>query len=248
MKKHLSVLALHLRAMGWRLPLVLLGMAAVDAAGYFWCVQRGGMTFTGNTGGFSLLLLLSFAAGVLACQMLLCICFGSNSRFGYTLRRLRISERQVFVWSFVGDLLCFLIVWCVQIICAAGLMLLYQRSAGYTSGAQGVFVDFYRNSTLHGLLPLADGFVVGRNIAFLLLLAASTAYLQQRQHRKVKRFPFWCIATALGVVRLLPVDYSTSSSGGVITAVAALFFTVIFVMLALSQAHDGLEGLTDELD
>ena len=127
-------------------------------------------------------------------------------------------------------------------------MLLYQRSAGYTSGAQGVFVDFYRNSTLHGLLPLADGFVVGRNIAFLLLLAASTAYLQQRQHRKVKRFPFWCIAPALGVVRLLPVDYSTSSSGGVIAAVAALFFTAIFVMLALSQAHDGTEGLADELD
>ena len=248
MKKHLSVLALHLCAMGWRLPLVLLGMAAVDAAGFFWCVQRGGMTFTGNTGGFSLLLLIAFAAGVLACQMLLCSCFGSNSRFGYTLRRLRISERQVFVWSFVGDLLCFLIVWCVQIICSAGLMLLYQRSAGYTSGAQGVFVDFYRNSTLHGLLPLADGFVVGRNIAFLLLLAASTAYLQQRQHRKVKRFPFWCIATALGVVRILPVDYSTSSSGGVIAAVAALFFTAIFVMLALAQAHDGTEGLADELD
>ena len=247
MKKHLSVLALHLRAMGWRLPLVLLGMAAVDAAGYFWCVQRGGMTFTGSTGGFSLLLLLTFAAGILGCQMLLCFCFGSNSRFVYTLRRLRISERQVFIWSCVSDLLCFLIVWCVQIICSAGLMLLYQRSAGYTSGAQGVFVDFYRNSTLHGLLPLADGFVVGRNIAFLLLLAASTAYLQQRQHRKVKRFPFWCIATVLGVVRLLPVDYSTSS-GGVIAAVAALFFTVIFVMLALAQAHDGLEGLTDELD
>lgn len=162
--------------------------------------------------------------------------------------RLRISERQVFIWSFVCALLCFLIVWCVQIICSAGLMLLYQRSAGYTSGAQGVFVDFYRNSTLHGLLPLADGFVVGRNIAFLLLLAASTAYLQQRQHRKVKRFPFWCIATALGVVRLLPVDYSTSSSGGVIAAVAALFFTAIFVMLALAQAHDGTEGLADELD
>ena len=114
---------------------------------------------------------------------------------------------------------------------------IYQRRAGR-----------YRNSTLHGLLPLADGFVVGRNIAFLLLLAASTAYLQQRQHRKVKRFPFWCIATALGVVRLLPVDYSTSSSGGVIAAVAALFFTAIFVMLALAQAHDGTEGLADELD
>ena len=55
------------------------------------------------------------------------------------------------------------------------------------------------------------------------------------------------IATAPGVVRLLPVDYSTSS-GGVVAAVAALFFTVIFVMLALSQAHDGTEGLTDELD
>ncbi len=248
MKKHLSVLALHLRAMGWRLPLVLLGMAAVDAAGYFWCVQRGGMTFTGNTGGFSLLLLIAFAAGILGCQMLLCFCFGSNSRFGYTLRRLWISERQVFLWSFVGDLLCFLIVWCVQIICAAGLMLLYQRSAEYSGGAQGVFVNFYRNSTLHGLLPLADGYVLGRNLAFLLLLAASTAHLQLRQHRKVKRFPFWCIATALGVVRLLPIDYGSSSGGGVVSAVAALFFAGIFVMLALAQAHDGLEGLTDELD
>ena len=101
---------------------------------------------------------------------------------------------------------------------------------------------------LHGFLPLADGFVLWRYFSFLLLLAASTAYLQQRQHRKVKKFPFWCIATAPGVLRLLPIGYSNSSSGGVIGAVAALFFAALFVMLALAQAHDGLEGLTDELD
>ena len=58
----------------------------------------------------------------------------------------------------------------------------------------------------------------------------------------------WLARYVLGVVRLLPIGYSNSSSGGIVAAVAALFFAGIFVMLALSQAHDGTEGLTDELD
>lgn len=40
----------------------------------------------------------------------------------------------------------------------------------YSAGRRGVFVDFYRSGFLHGLLPLADGYVWTRNALFVLAL------------------------------------------------------------------------------
>ena len=248
MKKHLSVLALHLCAMGWRLPLVLLGMAAVDAAGYFWCVQRGGMTFTGNTGGFSLLLLIAFAAGVLACQMLLCSCFGSNSRFGYTLRRLRISERCVFLWSCACNALCYAVLWCVQIMAAVGAAFWNAKSAVYSAGPQGVFVDFYRSGFLHGLLPLADGYVWARNALFVLALGCVTACIQLGLRRKGSRSWLVCMGLTFLLVLNLSVQYTAGRSTGIFHAITALLVGLGFLGFGLTQTHNGKDGLADEVE
>lgn len=160
MKKQVSVFGLHTRAALNRLLLAALGLLAVELILAGVCIARGtALTLSGSR--LETALQHSFRAGIIALQVLLASSLGSNSRYGYTLRRLRVSERCVFLWSCVCNALCFAVLWCVQIMAAVGAAFWNAKSAVYSAGPQGVFVDFYRSGFLHGLLPLADGYVWG---------------------------------------------------------------------------------------
>lgn len=158
MKKQVSVFGLHTRAALNRLLLAALGLLAVELILAGVCIARGtALTLSGSR--LETALQHSFRAGIIALQVLLASSLGSNSRYGYTLQRLRVSERCVFLWSCVCNTLCFAVLWCVQIMAAVGAAFWNAKSAVYSAGPQGVFVDFYRSGFLHGLLPLADGYV-----------------------------------------------------------------------------------------
>lgn len=160
MKKQVSVFGLHIRAALNRLLLAALGLLAVELILAGVCIARGtALTLSGSR--LETALQHSFRAGIIALQVLLASSLGSNSRYGYTLQRLRVSERCVFLWSCVCNTLCFAVLWCVQIMAAVGAAFWNAKSAVYSAGPQGVFVDFYRSGFLHGLLPLADGYVWG---------------------------------------------------------------------------------------
>ena len=183
MKKQLSVFALHARAAIGRLALVLLGTLALDAAAY---ALFGLRMYPPSLTGSALVTALRvvFSLGLLVCQLLLAACFGTGSRYGYTLRRLQIPETRVLLWSGVCNALCFACVWCVQLMASVGTAALHAADARYAEGAQGIFVDFYRSEFLHGLLPLADGYLWVRNVVFVLALGVLTAYMQLGLRRK----------------------------------------------------------------
>lgn len=158
MKKQVSVFGLHARAALNRLLPVVLGLLVVEGIFAGLCIAHGAaLTLSGSN--LESALHYSFRAGILALQVLLASSLGSNSRYGYTLQRLRISERCVFLWSCACNALCYAVLWCVQIMAAVGAAFWNAKSAVYSAGPQGVFVDFYRSGFLHGLLPLADGYV-----------------------------------------------------------------------------------------
>ena len=119
MKKQLSVFALHARAAIGRLALVLLGTLALDAAAY---ALFGLRMYPPSLTGSALVTALRvvFSLGLLVCQLLLAACFGTGSRYGYTIRRLQTSESQVLLWSSVCNALCFACVWCVQLMASVG--------------------------------------------------------------------------------------------------------------------------------
>ena len=176
MKKQVSVFGLHARAALNRLLPVVLGLLVVEGIFAGLCIAHGAaLTLSGSN--LESALHYSFRAGILALQLLLASSLGSNSRYGYTLRRLRISERCVFLWSCACNTLCFAVLWCVQIMAAVGAAFWNAKSAVYSAGPQGVFVDFYRSGFLHGLLPLADGYVWARNALFVLALGCVTAHM-----------------------------------------------------------------------
>lgn len=175
MKKQVSVFGLHTRAALNRLLLAALGLLAVELILAGVCIARGtALTLSGSS--LETALQHSFRAGIIALQVLLASSLGSNSRYSYTLQRLRVSERCVFLWSCVCNTLCFAVLWCVQIMAAVGAAFWNAKSAVYSAGPQGVFVDFYRSGFLHGLLPLADGYGWARNALFVLALGCVTAY------------------------------------------------------------------------
>ena len=119
MKKQVSVFGLHTRAALNRLLLAALGLLAVELILAGVCIARGtALTLSGSR--LETALQHSFRAGIIALQVLLASSLGSNSRYSYTLQRLRVSERCVFLWSCVCNTLCFAVLWCVQIMAAVG--------------------------------------------------------------------------------------------------------------------------------
>lgn len=189
-----------------------------------------------------------FSLGLLVCQLLLAACFGTGSRYGYTIRRLQVSESQVLLWSSVCNALCFACVWCVQVMGAIGAAALHAADARYAEGAQGIFVDLYRSDFLHGLLPLADGYLWVRNGSFVLALGVLTAYMQLglRQKNGGRRLT---LAVLTGLMLLvLPVGFGSGRTAGILQSAAALFAAGICGYLGFLQAHNGKEGPEDEMD
>ena len=246
MKKQVSVFGLHARAALNRLLPVVLGLLVVELvlAGLF---VLGGTALTLSGSRLETMLHYSFRAGIIALQVLLASGFGSNSRYGYTLQRLRVSERCVFRWSCVCNALCFAVLWCVQIMAAVGTAFWNAKSAGYSAGPQGVFVDFYRSNFLHGLFPLADGYVWARNTLFILTLGCVTAFMQLGMRRKGSRSWIVCMGQTLILVLCLQVRYDAGRSTGVAHAIIALLVGIGFLWFGLAQTHNGKDGVTDEV-
>ena len=247
MNKHLSVFALHVQAALGRLALVLLGMLTLDAAAY---ALFGLRMYPPSLTGSALVaaLRVAFSLGLLVCQLLLAACFGTGSRYGYTIRRLQIPETQVLLWSSVCNALCFACVWCVQIMAAIGAAALHAADARYAEGAQGIFVELYRSDFLHGLLPLADGYLWVRNGSFVLALGVLTAYMQLGLRRKNggRRLT---LAALTGLLLLaLPVRFGSGRTAGLLQSAAALFAAGQCGYLGFLQAHNGREGPEDEMD
>ena len=211
------------------------------------CIARGtALTLSGSS--LETALQHSFRAGIIALQVLLASSLGSNSRYGYTLQRLRVSERCVFLWSCVCNTLCFAVLWCVQIMAAVGAAFWNAKGAVYSAGPQGVFVDFYRSGFLHGLLPLADGYGWARNALFVLALGCVTACIQLGLRRKGSRSWLVCMGLTLLLVLCLPVQYGAGRSTGIFHAIAALLVGLGFLGFGLTQTHNGKDGLADEVD
>ena len=229
------------------LLLAALGLLAVELILAGVCIARGtALTLSGSS--LETALQHSFRAGIIALQVLLASSLGSNSRYSYTLQRLRVSERCVFLWSCVCNTLCFAVLWCVQIMAAVGAAFWNAKSAVYSAGPQGVFVDFYRSGFLHGLLPLADGYGWARNALFVLALGCVTAYMQLGIRRKGSRSWLVCMGLTLLLVLCLPVQYGAGRSTGIFHAIAALLVGLGFLGFGLTQTHNGKDGLADEVE
>jgi hypothetical protein len=192
MKKHLSVLMLFTRSTLYKALLIILVMAAGESALFL-------LAFRGAQGFFGLDTMLDAshlgwvcAVGFLLLGALLCLTgceFGSKQ--GYTLARLRVSRRAVFIWQAVHNAGLLFLFWAAQVGIIWALGGIY--TAQYPQ-PQAVMLVFYQNPFLHSLLPLAEWSRLVCNLALLVALAATAACFPVQLRRGKKPLAAFILA------------------------------------------------------
>lgn len=81
-----------------------------------------------------------------------------GSRQSYTLKRLRIKEKNIYWLQAVYNFLAFVILWGVQLLVILGFVVFYQNHLpeGTVITNQTMFLAFYRVDFMHSILPLED--------------------------------------------------------------------------------------------
>ena len=154
MKQHRSVFMLMTRSTVYYLLAILLAMTGLELALFFGMTQsqpsmEQAVGHTGMFGVFCLALIALY-------RVLGGVGAEKSTKLGYTIRRLQISERGVFLWQSVNNTLCFLVLWSVQVMVSFGLCLLYAAHNPGVLSPQSILLAFYRSSFLPGVMPLGE--------------------------------------------------------------------------------------------
>jgi len=245
MRNHLSVLMLFARSSIYKVLAVFAAMIAAEGIlGYFalrntlaaqTLLKNGGMEqFVEETQ-----IGLVFAAAFVLISVFLCrtgCAFGSKT--DYTLGRLSITPRWVFIWQFVYNTMIYLLLWGLQIVLSVGICAAYEATAleGYVNH-QSIFLCFYRNDFLHSLLPLAAWAGWMRNIVLVLTLGACAAAYPVRQRKGKLGFSilFMAVITLLFFVH----DFEAVENSVIMSLTAATVLgSILYQRLFAQEVQD----------
>ncbi len=192
-KKNLSVFMLIARSSIYKFLGLLFLMVCGEVAAFYLFLRRD-MDYAAQLGTsvsgidfvfeYSRILWIFAAAYILTAVLLSFTGCHFSSHQGYTLRRLSVSEKSVFIWQSLYNAICFFILWAIQVFAAFALCYLYIHLLDDPEqSAQTVFLIFYRNKFLHCLLPLREASMLVRNIFFVAALGVGTAWFPYVQRR-----------------------------------------------------------------
>ena len=151
MKQHLSVWKLLIRGALYWLLLCLGVICAVESGVFLWCAGTAANFETAIIEGpFYAIFGVAYYCFFIILETR--FCFPNQL---YTLERLRISERKFLLWQAFHNALCFLMLWGVQVIIIFIMSLWYRGVYPENAIPPWLLLAFYRNSFLHGLLPLS---------------------------------------------------------------------------------------------
>ena len=232
MKRHLSVWKLLIRSTVFRLALCLGIMCAAEIGVFLWRVGSAA-SFENAVGDGPAYAIFIAAYYCIFIVLETTLCRPNQLS---ALERLRISERRFLLLQAFHNTLCFLILWGAEVTLIFILSLWYRGAYPEYAVAPGILLAFYRNSFLHGLLPLST---VSRWIVNLVyftgsgVLSACTAL--KYRHGKLVIAPH-IFMTAVGVTfRAELFDPSAD--------IARIFFALCLISLsfvtAWEAAHTG---------
>ena len=202
MKKYLSVFGLYARSSVYRVLGVLAVMGLAEA-GLFLRKLQTALADYNNPQGIDEFgrgpELLHFEEILDGCHIPLCfmlafilitvfLCLPGTefqSKTGYTLRRLSVSERRVLFIQWAYNMAVYVIILAVQALICFCLGLVYiQEAPAELVNNQTVFLAFYRSEFLHALLPLAEAGMWLRNAFLVIGLGFAAAEFSYNQRRK----------------------------------------------------------------
>ena len=156
------------------------------------------------------------------------------SKCGYTLHRLRISERAIYLCQTAYNATVYVLLLVAQIALAFGLAAYYVTCApADTVSNQTVLLAFYRSHILHSLLPLADGWLHVRNALLIVALALSSALFPY--HQRKRKFAISTFIVALFAIFTFVRDI------GQIEFLIFTVFILVCVAIAVALAVFGKE-------
>ena len=154
---------------------------------------------------------------------------GTNmgSMQGYTLQRLRIPEKKVYLLQCVYNMFCYVILWETQLVVLFAASDFYMKhKTGAILTNQTVFLAFYRNAFMHSILPLEDifgWFTLGFYIVMTGILTAKFAR-NQRNGKVTWSLIFFAALAVVCFQRELGVE-----------PYFMLMLTLIWIMYMLAQ-------------
>ncbi len=161
------------------------------------------------------------AAFVLICVLLCLPGCSWSTKCSYTVQRLNISERAVFVLQVIYNAMMLTVLWAAEILVCMLLCRYYTTAVpAELVSHQTVAIAFYRCDFLHSLLPLADITVWIRNSIMIAVLALASASFPYKQRRG--RFAADIVSYAL-----LSVIFFTRTVGDSFNMFITVFFGLI---------------------
>lgn len=248
MKRHLSIWMLMARSTIYKVLGLFLGLIAVDGVLFARTLQQEEQRLNPVTSILPENLIapslervmessyfsLAFGVCLLALTAVLCLTGCEFSvKQGYTLRRLCVSQREIFVWQMIHNAVCYFLLWAVQAGVAFAVCRVYTARYPDWVNGQTVFLAFYRDSFLHSLLPLADVWRWVRNAVLCVTLGMCSAAFPVLQRRGRRSGGAVILAVTTAVYFGQPV-----ASGDFATIGAALLVTVFVMMRVLEVSKD----------
>lgn len=235
--KHLSVLMLYIRSSIMPLFCTAVLVASVQTGLFLWELQSGAVTletvihpdyFKG-----------AFIGG---CLFLVAFLYRMNGG-SYTLRRLRVTERTVFLWHALSCFLCFLILWMTEVVFLTVLCryFLTQEVASGLSN-QALFLAFYRNPFLHSVFPLES---VSRWIYLFFAFAAlafvtAGAVVRKRYGRNIRN------NAPLSMTVVVMLFYFVRPLGSLTSDVMLCLFYLAVILYSLWDVWFNAEEVTSD--
>ena len=254
MKERLSIVMLAARSTVYKVILLMVVTAAVQAGLYYgwmlkYIVPEATWLVSLEVGmKESFIVPVAAVAFVILCVILCVTALGPGSKSVYTLRRLAISEKEILCWMAVYNTLVFLLFWMSQILVVMGLCRLYEWLAPILGekngvpvsellvGPQTVYIAFYRDKYMHSLLPMAEISRWIRNLVLLLGLGVCTATFSNSLRYGKKGFALLVVmVAALGMF-----------CGGVGLLESDLACLVVVLIAGISSAWIALGGVENE--
>ncbi len=161
---------------------------------------------------------------------------------GFTLARLRVQPRTVYLWHIGYAFLCFLMYWAIQALLMLGLARWFGGHAGESFGPQGFFLACWSIRFLHGLYPLTDWAVLAKNLLIMAVLAAFTGRLPRPNAAEKRRFPKGVLMLSILAAWMFPATFTTADSLSVLLAAgAAVVLAISLYTICRKEAQEDEE-------
>lgn len=160
MKRYISVFEMIIRSSFYKVLGILASLSVLELGTFYIAMQQPLASIQPNLEELvdQSHFMYMFAIAYLLITVVL-VLSGTNigSMQGYTLQRLRIKEKKVFLLQCIYNILCYVLLWATQVgvlLAASNYYMTHKTEAILTN--QTVFLAFHRNDFMHSILPIQD--------------------------------------------------------------------------------------------